>query len=99
MSEAEPGVVACLATKFAEVGFIFIRRLVFGAGGAKLLAPKAMDRKGISKGIGQRPLKEKILLTCGASAGLAAAFHAPLADVMFSLGRFIRIFLYLCLYL
>lgn len=29
--------------------------------------------------------EEKYLLTCGASAGLAAAFHAPLAGVMFSL--------------
>ncbi|WP_235665907.1 chloride channel protein, partial [Clostridioides difficile] len=25
------------------------------------------------------------MLTCGASAGLSAAFHAPLAGVMFSL--------------
>ena len=29
--------------------------------------------------------EEKFLITCGASAGLAAAFHAPLAGVMFSL--------------
>ncbi|MFQ8690867.1 MAG: ClC family H(+)/Cl(-) exchange transporter, partial [Blautia sp.] len=28
--------------------------------------------------------EERFLLTCGASAGLAAAFHAPLAGVMFS---------------
>ena len=29
--------------------------------------------------------EEKFLLTCGASAGLAAAFHAPLAGVMFAI--------------
>ena len=29
--------------------------------------------------------EERFLLTCGASAGLSAAFHAPLAGVMFSL--------------
>lgn len=45
----------------------------------------AMVGKGISKGLDRGKTEERFLLTCGASAGLAAAFHAPLAGVMFSL--------------
>lgn len=45
----------------------------------------AMVGKGVSKGLEREVTEEKYLLTCGASAGLAAAFHAPLAGVMFSL--------------
>lgn len=45
----------------------------------------AMAGKGVSKGFERGKTEEKFLLTCGASAGLAAAFHAPLAGVMFSL--------------
>ena len=42
----------------------------------------AMVGKGVSKGMERGVTEEKYLLTCGASAGLAAAFHAPLAGVM-----------------
>ena len=45
----------------------------------------AMAGKGISKALDRGKTEEKFLLTCGASAGLSAAFHAPLAGVMFSL--------------
>lgn len=45
----------------------------------------AMAGKGVSKMLDRGKTEEKFLLTCGASAGLAAAFHAPLAGVMFSL--------------
>ncbi|MGN1266602.1 MAG: ClC family H(+)/Cl(-) exchange transporter, partial [Dorea sp.] len=45
----------------------------------------AMVGKGVSKKLDRGKTEEKYLLTCGASAGLAAAFHAPLAGVMFSL--------------
>ncbi len=45
----------------------------------------AMVGKGVSKGLDRGTTEEKFLLTCGASAGLSAAFHAPLAGVMFSL--------------
>ena len=45
----------------------------------------AMTGKGISKVLDRGKTEEKFLLTCGASAGLSAAFHAPLAGVMFSL--------------
>ncbi len=45
----------------------------------------AMMGKGISKVMDRGKTEERFLMTCGASAGLAAAFHAPLAGVMFSL--------------
>lgn len=45
----------------------------------------SMTGKGVSKALKCDKSEEKILLTCGASAGLAAAFHAPLAGIMFSL--------------
>lgn len=45
----------------------------------------AMAGKGFSRITGKGITEERFLLTCGASAGLAAAFHAPLAGVMFSL--------------
>ena len=45
----------------------------------------AMAGKAVSKALDREKTEEKYLLTCGASAGLAAAFHAPLAGVMFSL--------------
>lgn len=40
---------------------------------------------GVSKTFKRPILEQKYLITCGASAGLAAAFNAPLAGVMFCL--------------
>lgn len=45
----------------------------------------AMAGKGISRLFGRERTEEKYLLTCGAGAGLAAAFNAPLAGILFSL--------------
>ncbi len=45
----------------------------------------AMAGKGLSKFTKRSRTEEKMLLTCGASAGLAAAFNAPFAGVLFSL--------------
>ncbi len=41
--------------------------------------------KGISSLLGRKKIEERFLVTGGATAGLAAAFNAPLAGVMFSL--------------
>lgn len=45
----------------------------------------AMAGKGFSRLTGRVRTEERLLMTCGASAGLAAAFNAPLAGVLFSL--------------
>ena len=45
----------------------------------------AMAGKGISRLLKRGKTEEKFLLTCGASAGMAAAFQAPLAGVMFTM--------------
>lgn len=45
----------------------------------------AMAGKGTSRLIGRGLSEEKLLTTCGASAGLAAAFNAPLAGILFPL--------------
>ena len=45
----------------------------------------AMAAKGFSRLTGRVKTEEKLLMTCGASAGLAAAFNAPIAGVLFSL--------------
>ena len=45
----------------------------------------AMAGKGISRITGRKLTEERLLITCGASAGLAAAFNAPLAGAIFAL--------------
>ena len=45
----------------------------------------AMTGKGISRLLHRVKTEEKYLISCGAGAGLAAAFNAPLAGVLFTL--------------
>jgi len=45
----------------------------------------AMVGKGISRFFNRIKSEERFLLTCGGAAGLAAAFNAPLAGIMFAL--------------
>ena len=43
------------------------------------------DSKGFSRAAKRVKTEEKLLITCGASAGLSAAFNAPIAGILFSL--------------
>ena len=45
----------------------------------------AMTAKGFSRAAKRVKTEEKLLITCGASAGLSAAFNAPIAGILFSL--------------
>lgn len=45
----------------------------------------AMAAKGLSRVTKRTKTEERLLITCGASAGLSAAFNAPIAGVLFSL--------------
>lgn len=52
----------------------------------------AMAAKGLSRGLKLDVTKERHLISCGAGAGLAAAFNAPLAGIMFVLEEIHRTF-------
>jgi H+/Cl- antiporter ClcA len=58
--------------------------LSLGREGPSILLGAAMGQ-GIGKLLKRHNIEERYLITSGASAGLAAAFNAPLAGVMFSL--------------
>lgn len=73
-----------LAAKFLGGFLCLLGGMALGREGPSIQLG-AMAGKGVSKGLDRGKTEEKFLLTCGASAGLAAAFHAPLAGVMFSL--------------
>lgn len=73
-----------IITKFSGGFLCMLGGLALGREGPSIQLG-AMVGKGISKGLDRGKTEERFLITCGASAGLAAAFHAPLAGVMFSL--------------
>ena len=52
----------------------------------------AMAGKGFARAKGSPLIEERLLLTCGAGAGLSAAFGAPLAGAIFSLEELHRNF-------
>lgn len=52
----------------------------------------AVSAQGISRLLGRTKIEERYLMTSGASAGLAAAFNAPLAGVIFALEELHRNF-------
>lgn len=76
---------------FQELIFKFLGGVVAGGAGMSLGREGPSIQLGACVGegffkLGRRPLSErKFLMTSGASAGLAAAFNAPIAGVMFAL--------------
>lgn len=73
-----------LASKFLGGFLCIFGGLALGREGPSIQLG-AMVGKGASRYLDRGKTEERYLLTCGASAGLAAAFHAPLAGVMFSM--------------
>lgn len=71
-----------LPAKFAGGFLCMLGGLSLGREGPSIQLG-AMAGQGISRALGRGKREEKFLMTCGASAGLSAAFHAPLAGMMF----------------
>lgn len=73
-----------LLSKFLAGVLCILGGLSLGRGGP-LVQLGSMAGIGIGKGLKRDKTEEKYLISCGASAGLAAAFNTPLAGVMFSI--------------
>ena len=52
----------------------------------------SMTGKGVSKLFGDGRDRERLMVTCGAAAGMSAAFHAPLSGVLFAIEEIHREF-------
>lgn len=72
-----------LPAKFAGGFLCMLGGLSLGREGPSIQLG-AMAGQGISRALGRGKREEKFLMTCGASAGLSAAFHTPLAGMMFA---------------
>ena len=73
-----------LAAKFAEGVLSALGGLSLGREGPSVQLG-GMAGKAVSRALGRERGEERLLVTCGAGAGMAAAFHAPLTGVMFAL--------------
>lgn len=72
-----------LPAKFVGGFFCLLGGLSLGREGPSIQLG-AMGGQGLSRLLDRGKTEERYLMTCGASAGLAAAFHAPLAGMMFA---------------
>lgn len=72
-----------LTAKFIEGTLCALGGLSLGREGPSVLLG-AMSGKGLSKLLGRDRGEERLLVTCGAAAGMSAAFNAPLTGVLFA---------------
>lgn len=73
-----------IPAKFAEGTLLALSGLSLGREGPSVQLG-GMSGKGVSRLLGRRRGEERLLVTCGAAAGMSAAFHAPLTGVLFAL--------------
>ena len=73
-----------IVTKFVGATFAICGGLSLGREGPSIQLG-AMVGKGFAQVTGRLATEEKLLMTCGAAAGLSSAFSAPLAGVVFAL--------------
>ena len=80
-----------IAAKFAEGTLLALAGLSLGREGPSVQLG-GMSGKAVSRALGRRRGEERLLVTCGAAAGMSAAFHAPLTGVLFALEEIHREF-------
>nr|WP_239471773.1 ClC family H(+)/Cl(-) exchange transporter [Olsenella profusa] len=80
-----------LPAKFAEGALCSLAGLSLGREGPSVQLG-GMSGKAVSRALGRRRGEERLLVTCGAAAGMSAAFHAPFTGVLFALEEIHREF-------
>lgn len=80
-----------LAAKFVEGTLCAFAGLSLGREGPSVQLG-AVSGKAVSRILRKERGEERLLVTCGAAAGMSAAFHAPLAGVLFALEEIHREF-------
>ncbi len=73
-----------LPAKFAEGTLLAFAGLSLGREGPSVEIG-GVAGKGVSRALKRGRGEERLLVTCGAAAGMSAAFHAPLTGVLFAL--------------
>ena len=91
MSRIDMQWLRVLGIKFVEGVLCTFSGLSLGREGPSVQLG-AMAGKGVSKLLDTERGEEHLLVTCGAAAGMSAAFHAPLAGVLFALEEIHREF-------
>ena len=73
-----------LLAKFCEGTLLAFAGLSMGREGPSVQLG-GMSGKAVSRALGRKRGEERLLVTCGAAAGMSAAFHAPLTGVLFAI--------------
>ena len=73
-----------IPAKFVEGTLLALSGLSLGREGPSVQLG-GMSGKAVSRALRRRRGEERLLVTCGAAAGMSAAFHAPLTGVLFAL--------------
>lgn len=91
MGRLDMNYLRVLVVKFFEGVLCTLSGLSLGREGPSVLLG-SMAGKGVSRALKMDRGEEHLLTTCGAAAGMSAAFHAPLAGVLFALEEIHREF-------